>query len=128
MREEYFGSTNLYCAHPWKLKEEEEEEEEEEKEKEEEEEEEEERVHMIYDIVKIRYTKKNKDKWKGSNTNTMWERVSFASKWKTRNRKVIVWVFNTYSDINKINEKVWNNLKKDTSPTENELVWKTRRV
>ena len=34
MREEYFGSTNLYCAHPWKLKEEEEEEEEEEKEKE----------------------------------------------------------------------------------------------
>ena len=58
MREEYFGSTNLYCAHPWKLKEEEEEEEE--KEKEEEEEEEEERVHMIYDILKIRYTNKIK--------------------------------------------------------------------
>ena len=81
---------------------------------------------MIYDILKIRYTKKNKDKWKGSNT--IWERVSFASKWNTRNRKGIVWVFNTYSDINKINEKVWNNLKKDTSPTENELVWKTGRV
>ena len=31
MREEYFGSTYLYCAHPWKLEEEEEEEEEEEK-------------------------------------------------------------------------------------------------
>ena len=30
MREEYFGSTYLYCAHPWKLGEEEEEEEEEE--------------------------------------------------------------------------------------------------
>ena len=80
MREEYFGSTNLYCAHPWKLKEEEDEEEEKEKEKEEEEE----RVHMIYDILKIRYTKKNKDKWKGSNT--LWEGVSFVSMWKTRNR------------------------------------------
>ena len=64
-----------------------------EKEKEKEEEEEErwkmkdeegERVHMIYDILKIRYTKKNKDKCKGSNT--MWEGVSFVSMWKTRNR------------------------------------------
>ncbi len=64
---------------------------------------------------KIRYTKQKKDEWKGSNT--MWEEVSFASKWKTRNRKGI-WVYNTYSDINKINEKAWNNLKKNTSPTQ----------
>ena len=78
MREEYFGSTYLYCAHPWKLEEEEDVEEEEEEEEAEEKE----------------------------------EGVSFASKWKTRIRKGIVWVYNTYSNINDINEKVWNIGKK----------------
>ena len=36
--------------------------------------------------------------------------VSFASKWKTRNRKGIVWVYNTYSDINDVNEILWVNI------------------
>ena len=52
----------------------------------------------------MRNTKQNKDIRKGRNT--MGEGMSFPSKWKTRNRKDIVWVFNTYSDINKINEKI----------------------
>ena len=70
----------------------------------------------------MRNTKQNKDIRKGRNT--MGEGMSFPSKWKTRNRKDIVWVFNTYSDINKINEKIWTIVKKDTFPTQNELFWK----
>ena len=46
MREEYFGSTYSYCAHPWKLEDDEEEEEEEEKE------EEEERAQILDNIIK----------------------------------------------------------------------------
>ena len=70
----------------------------------------------------MRNTKQNKDIRKGRNT--MGEEVSFASKWKTRKKKCIVWVFNTYSDINKINEKIWTIVKKDTFPTQTELFWK----
>ena len=89
MREEYFGSTYLYCAHPWKLKEEEEEEEEE-------------RAQILDNIIKNNITQNRQIK----KSNALGAGVSFASKWKTRNRKVEVWVINTYSDINKINEKV----------------------
>ena len=42
----------------------------------------------------------------------MGEDVSFASKWETRNRKGIVWVYNTHSKINEIFEKVCNIVKK----------------
>ena len=48
------------------------------------------------------------------------EGVSFASKWKTRIRKGIVWVYNSYSNINEIIEKVWNIEAKDTFPPQNE--------
>ena len=68
----------------------------------------EERVQLIYYILKNKKHQTKKDKWKGSNT--MGEGVSFASKWKTRNRKGIVWVSNTYSDFNKINEILWVNI------------------
>ena len=70
----------------------------------------------------MRNTKQNKDIRKGRNT--MGEGMSFASKLKTRNRKDIVWVFNTYSDINKINEKIWTIVKKECFPTQTELFWK----
>ena len=110
MKEEYFESTYLYCAHPWKLEKDEEEEEAEEDEAE--------RMQMIYSISKYEKHQTNKNIWKGSNT--MGEGVSFASKWKIRNRKGIVWVFNTITDINEINEKVWITVKKDTFPTQTE--------
>ena len=44
MREEYFGSTYLYWAHPWKLEEEDQDEEDEDQEKE--------SVQTMYDIFK----------------------------------------------------------------------------
>ena len=51
---------------------------------------------LLY-FLKIRYTKK-KRQMKRKQYHV--RRSVSASKWKTRNRKGIVWVYNTYSDIN----------------------------